>query len=283
MSEQSFVSCGRHIRGGFVERLVAGLSASLAHAADAEQVGAQRGLLQGLDPRAKLLLCLALILSGVLTHLLACLAFLFALTLVLALASQITVARLATQVWAGVLLFTGLVALPALVLTPGDALWQLPLLHWTITAQGLRSALFLVGRAETSASACLLLVLTTPWPQVLKALRSLGVPVVVVAVLGMTQRYVFVLLDAALQLFEARRSRLLGPLSGAAQRRLVTATAGVLLEKSIQLSGEVHLAMIARGYRGEIHLLTPFRARLRDGFVAVLALLLPLLAWGIGQ
>ena len=39
------------------------------------------------------------------------------------------------------------------------------------------------------------------------------------------------------------------------RRRLVAASAGVLLEKSLQVSGEVHTAMLARGFRGEIRLL----------------------------
>jgi cobalt/nickel transport system permease protein len=39
------------------------------------------------------------------------------------------------------------------------------------------------------------------------------------------------------------------------RRRLAAASAGVLLGKSLQLSGEVHTAMQARGFRGQVRLL----------------------------
>ena len=238
------------------------------------------GLLQGLDPRIKLIGALLLIISAVLTHSLAVLAGLFALALVLALSSHITAARLAQQVWFGVLVFTGVVALPALVVVPGSPVWQLPWLGWTVTQQGLRSAAFLLGRAETSATLALLLVASTPWPHVLKAMRTLGAPLVLVAILGMTHRYVFVLAQTAALLFEARRSRLVAPINGAQQRALATAAAGVVLGKAFALSSEVHLAMISRGYRGEVHLLDDFRTRARDWVALLLASTVPLLIVG---
>ncbi|MBS1208926.1 MAG: cbiQ [Proteobacteria bacterium] len=264
----------------FAEKLSRGLLQAMSRAFAAEALSERPGFLQGLDPRIKLIACLALIVSCVLTHSLLMLSGLFVLALLLALASQIPMARLCTQVWLGVLLFTGAIALPALVLVPGEALWQLPLLHGQITRQGLRSAAFLLGRAETSATFAVLLILSTPWPHVLKAMRSLGVPVVLVAILGMTHRYLFVLLHATTQLFEARRSRLVAAMKGAQQRRLAAAAAGVLLSKSLQLSTDVHLAMISRGYRGEIHLLDEFHTRPRDWGILLCALAVPaLILW----
>ena len=47
-------------------------------------------------------------------------------------------------------------------------------------------------------------------------------------------------------------------------RRVSARTAGVLLNKSMELSQEVYLAMLSRGFRGEIHLLTDFRMKVRD-------------------
>ena len=41
-------------------------------------------------------------------------------------------------------------------------------------------------------------------------------------------------------------------------------SAGVLLTRSLQLSGEVYLAMQARGFRGEVHVLDDFRMRAAD-------------------
>jgi energy-coupling factor transporter transmembrane protein EcfT len=57
-----------------------------------------------------------------------------------------------------------------------------------------------------------------------------------------------------------------GVLPPSERRRLASSVAGVLLSKSIQMSGEVHLAMRSRGFRGEIHLMQDFRARTTDWF-----------------
>lgn len=281
MSEQSFMHGGRPPRRRHIaERIAHSVVQTVEHALDAEAMGTRPGFLQGLDPRIKLIAFLALIISGVLTHSLTVLFALFLLALVLASSSHITAGRLCKQVWIGVLLFTGVIALPSIVVVPGSPLWEIPLVHWTVTHQGLRSAAFLVGRAETSATFAVLLILSTPWTHVLKAMRNLGVPVVVVAILGMTYRYIFLLLQTATQLFEARRSRIVAPMKGPQQRQMVTAAVGVLLGKAFQLSSEVHLAMISRGYRGEVHLLHEFCTRRRDWFALLLALTVPaLILW----
>ena len=264
-------------RQAFGESLAHRLTQAIEHALDAEVLASGGGFLQRLDPRVKVLGVLALIISGVQSHRLAVVAGLFVLALLLAAVSRIAVIRIFRPLWISVLLFTGAIALPALVVVPGDALWQLPLLGWTVTLQGLRSAAFLVVRAETSATLGLLLIATTPWSHVLKALRTLGVPRVVVAILAMTQRYIVVLLQNAVQIFAARRSRLVAPMSGAQQRQMACAAAGVLLAKAMALSGEVHLAMVSRGYRGEVHLLDEFRTRPRDWLALLGALCVPLL------
>lgn len=265
---------------GFPERLVRSLAQAMEHAAEAEALGARDGLLQGLDPRVKLASMAALVAGTVLTHSLATLAALFALALVLAAASGLATAPALRHMWLGVLLFTGVIALPALALVPGEPLWHLPPAGWPVTRQGLRSAAFLLGRAETSATLALLLVASTPWPHVLKAMRCLGVPVVLVAVLGMTHRYVFLLLHSAQQMFDARRSRVAAAMSAAQQRRLALSAAGVLLGKSLQLASDVHLAMVSRGYRGEVRLLDDFRTRPRDWAALAVAFALPaLIVW----
>ncbi len=127
----------------------------------------------------------------------------------------------------------------------------LPVLHWTITEQGLRSAAFLIGRAETAATFAALLVLTTSWPHVMKAMRALGVPVAVVAVLGMTHRYIFVLMTTGGADDGGAAGAPAWPLRPKDQRRLIAGSAGVLMSKTLAIAGDVHMAMIARGYRGK--------------------------------
>lgn len=260
--------------------MVHGLQQLMEHALDAEAQGTRQGLLQQLDPRIKLLSLLAALSATLLAHQLLSLLLLLGLAVLLARCSQISLRQLYRQAWLSVLLFSGTLALPALFLVPGETLLTLPLPGWHISRQGLLSAALLLGRAEVSATFALLLMLSTPWMHVLKAMRSLGVPVLLVALLGMTHRYVFVLLQTASQMFEARRSRMLAAPSGRMARQLVASSAGVLLGKAFQLSSDVHLAMVSRGYRGDIYLLHDFHLRKRDYAALLLALALPfLIVW----
>jgi cobalt ECF transporter T component CbiQ len=257
---------GRRQRGGaFLDRLAGGLVHAMDHALDADDLARRDGLLQRLDPRVKLAGLLGLIVVAVFVKSLAVLAGLFLVAVALALPSQVSLPRLAKQVWLKVLAFTILIALPALFLVPGVVVARLPLLSWPITLQGVRSAAFLLGRAETAATFALLLILTTPWPHVLKALRVFRAPIVLVAILGMTHRYIFVLLESASRMFEARRSRMVGPLSPRDRRRVATATAGVLLDKALRLGADVQSAMVSRGYRGDVRLIDDFHATPVDG------------------
>ena len=269
----------RKRRASFVERTIRGLAAAMERALYAEELAKADGLLQRLDPRVKVVGLLALVVAVALARNILVILGLFGVAITLALLSRVPIRTLAARVWIGALLFTGMLALPAIFITPGQVIYQLPLLGWTITAQGLSAAAYLITRVETAATLSLLLILCTPWAQVLKALRVLRVPVVFVVILGMTYRYIFLMLQTAQDMFESRQSRMVGRLSGADQRRLAGASVGVLLSKSIQLSSDVYLAMLSRGFRGEIYTLDDFRMQPQDwvaltGLLAVAALAL---------
>jgi cobalt/nickel transport system permease protein len=263
----------------FLERQIGSLHGVLDHALRSERLAPAPGLLQRFDARVRVIAMLVLIGLTVSAHSLGGLALLFALSVALALASRIAPTVLARGIWLNVAMFTGVLALPAIFLVPGEAVARLPALGWAVTRPGLESAGFLIGRAATAATFAALPVLVTPWPHLLKALRTLGLPAVLVAILAMTYRYIFVLLQTALDMFEARRSRQVGRLSGPELRRMRVADAGMLLSKSLHLADEVFLAMQSRGYRGEQHALIEFRLAAADwaalaGLAAIAALAL---------
>ncbi len=123
--------------------------------------------------------------------------------------------------------------------------------------------LFLLLRVETTLTLSLLIILTTLWTNVLKSLWVLGVPVVFIVILGMTYRFIFMLLHTAQDIFESRQSRTVGVLRGAEKRRLAAASVGVLLSKSFQ-SSEVYLAIQSRGFSGAVDTLDDFEMSTRD-------------------
>lgn len=258
----------------FLQKILNRIAKLIDFIDESESVAQQKGLLQTLDPRIKLICVLLLIFAGLMGKSLSFLLLLCFLLCLLARRSGVALRHL-WPVWRSVLLFTGIIALPALFLVPGQRVFSC----LSVTHQGLQSASFLLLRAELASSLCLLLVLTTPWPSLLKALRVLGAPVVLIALLGMTQRYIFLLLQNASQMFEARRCRLLAPMPARLQRAMIIDAAGVLLARTLLLSEEVHQAMLARGYRGEMLLLSRFRTRPMDWLLLCLSLLVFGLAW----
>jgi cobalt/nickel transport system permease protein len=251
-------------RLGFIERTIRHLLRTMQRVLFAEEVALSNGLLQALDPRVKLVGIGALIVGAIAVRRLWVLLALFGLSVLLAFLSHVSLRLLVSRIWLAVLAFTGVIAFPAIFLTPGQAMFRLPILLWPVTAQGLTGAAFLLLRAETAATLSLLLILCTLWNQLLRALRFFGVPAMVVVMITMTYRYIFLLLETAHSMFESRQTRLVGRLAPADQRRFAAASVGVLLDKAFQLSGEVHTAMLARGFRGEARLLDDLRMKESD-------------------
>lgn len=273
---------GKNSRGA-VERSLSSFVSALDHAFYAEELARKNGLLQKLDPRVKIAAVVPLIMMAVLARRLWVVVALLVVAIAIALLSNVPISTLTRRVWLGVLTFTGVISLPALFLTPGRAIYTLPLVGWTLTAQGLRAATFLIMRAETAATLSVLVVLCTPWSKILKALRVFRLPVVVVVTLGMTYRYIFLLLRTAQDMFTSRKSRMVGRLDGREQRRAATASAGVLMSKTMQLGDDVYLAMRSRGFQGEVYLLDEFRTGWLDWVMLVFFITVAGLAFWFGR
>ena len=267
----------------FIESTLRGFARAFSRALISERAANQRGLLQWMDPRVRVIGILALVISVVVCRKLTVIAMVMALAIVIALASRLSLRTLATRVWLVVFGFTGLIALPALFVTPGKRTLILPGMHLSTSAQGVHTASLLVLRVETAATLTTVLVLCTPWACILKALRSMRLPADIVTMLAMTHRYVFLLIETANHMFESRQSRTVGRLTGPEKRRMTARTAGVLLSKSIDLSHEVYLAMLSRGFDGEVRLLNDFRLRATDYFAVTAFMITGCLAIWMGR
>ena len=232
-----------------------------------------------MDARIKIISTLLVLIVVGLSRSLAVIAGLYAVLILAGWASAVPLGVWVRRVWLVLPFFTALIAIPALFLTPGPPLLALPL-GVRVTQSGVTTALFLLLRVGTSVTAAVLLVLTTPWNTVLKALGALRVPDVLVLILGMTYRYIYLFLRLAGDLFLARKSRLLRRMDGRAGRELVASSAGVLLSRSLQMSSEVYLAMESRGFRRTPRTMDSFRMRRQDWvFAAAVVLVCGAAAW----
>jgi cobalt ECF transporter T component CbiQ len=256
---------GKRRKGSYIEKTLRGSAGLLRQVMFSDDVARQEGFLQRVDPRAKVIGFLGLLVAASFVHnpwmLLAC----YLATLLLAAVSGLPVLFFIKRVWLFIPIFTGIVVLPATLslVTPGEIV--LTLWHWNghaegFTAQGLRSAAVLVLRVAGSVSLVVLLTLTTPWSRLLAGLRGLGVPKMFILVIGMAYRYLFHLLTSVIDMYEARKARSIGKQAHDKHaRRFVASTAGALIGKSHYLAEEVHQAMTARGFRGDIKVLDSFR------------------------
>jgi cobalt/nickel transport system permease protein len=282
---------GRHAADGHVgwlEHSVAGISGSIERAVFTEELARQPGWLQQVDPRAKVAMFLTTAVAASASTSLTVLVALYGAILLVAWASRLPFDFFVKRVWLGIPLFAGIVVVPSLFLVPGPRLAEVAIgpLQIGVSAPGVWTAIVFVARVGVNVSLAILLVLTTPWADLLKSLHALKVPQVFILVLSMSYRYIFLFLHTLNGMFEARKSRVVARLGGGEDRRWITRSMGALMSRSFKMSNDVYAAMLARGFSGEIRTYSRFRMRGLDwlslaGALAVAALTVPMgrLVW----
>lgn len=138
-------------------------------------------------------------------------------------------------------------------------------------------AVMLVVKSYLSAAAALLLVSTTPLPELLRGLEMLGAPPFLVMVAQFLYRYLFVISEEAQNMRAAAASRGATLRSLAARGARFRAAAGalaVLFARSYARAGDIHRAMLARGFEGRFHLPSARRFNRADAVFLLAALLL---------
>lgn len=152
-------------------------------------------------------------------------------------------------------------AIPLVFTRPGDPVFELPLTGWTASAEGIRAVATIMARAWIAVLTAVILVATTPAVELLRALRSLRVPALLISTISFAYRYLYVVGDEAQRMIRARDSRS-ATIPGARAGRSVAWRAGVagrmvgsLFVRSLERSERVYAAMQARGYHGELRFL----------------------------
>lgn len=172
----------------------------------------------------------------------------------LALFSGMTCGMLLRRI-AMVLPFTGfmLAFLPFMV--PGDVAFSINMGYFTLeaSAQGMDRAAILSLRVLSAVMAVSVLSATTPFPELMQALRGLRVPDVFVQLLEFTIRYFHVLSDEVQRMKVARKSRCFETgRSLPSLRTYITLgqLVGVLFVRSWDRGERIYRAMLSRGYPG---------------------------------
>ena len=278
-----------HGKKGFVGKTIDGIFGFLEEAFVSESNSRRRGLLQSLDPRAKLISILAVIFATSLIGDLRVLVFIYVLTLIFAYLSKIEVGFFIKRVWLFIPVFAGIIALPMIfnIFLPGDPLFQVAYLgpgahlgpltlpeSIFITRQGLNAAVIFTMRVATCVSAVVLLFITTPQQVLFKSLRTVGVPKLYVLTLEMAYRYIFLLMDLVRELYVAKKARTIRARGMFDEQKWVGGRMGYTLIRSLDMSEKVHMAMMSRGFSGDVHIMQEFKMQNRDYIAGATAITL---------
>jgi cobalt/nickel transport system permease protein len=257
--------------------------------------------IHALDARVKFMLTVAFILTTSLTPIAAWPVYilLFAIILSVEILSGLGVGYVLKR--AALALPFALAALPVIFTIQGQTLFTLPLGTWTLTAsvEGLERFVSVALKSWLSVQAAIVLAASTQFPELLQAMRAVGIPRLLVAMFGLMWRYLFVLVDEALRLMRARAARsgqsgVTGPStrlragsrsggSVAWRARVTGGMAGNLFLRAFERSDRIYVAMLSRGYNGEVRTL-PLPSLTGAGWLVLaagLAILGLLLIFGI--
>lgn len=122
------------------------------------------------------------------------------------------------------------------------------------------------------ASATIWLISTTPFNSLLRGVRMMGAPIILVDLLALIYRYIFVLVSEAMHLKRAAAARGYRP-RWLAQAILIGRLIGRLFVRSYERAERIYDAMVLRGFTGQLPISKPLSFHLRDA--ATLILLFP--------
>lgn len=236
--------------------------------------------LHSLDPRVKVIVTLAFIVSNALLPDGAWVAFglawLFVIfaTLMSSLGIGFTFKR------SFIAFPFALAAITVLFSIPGQPVTSFRFLMWdlTITDAGLLRFVSIVIRSWLSVQMAILLVAVTEFPKIIHALTHLRVPAIITVIISFLYRYLFVLTDEVMRMLRARQARSaaapgIRPGGGVAWRaRIAGNMAGQLFLRSYERSDRIYNAMLSRGYKGELMTLHPHHYHRSDVLIGVLSI-----------
>ncbi len=263
----------------FVEKTLVEIAGMMERSIFSEKYASTRGFLQRIDPRIKLITILLIIVTTSFVWKTEIILGIYAFTLLFAYLSRVDLFFFIKRVWLFIPIFSGMIAFPAIfnIVTPGEPLvtfvqfdstvrfWVFQFTEISITKEGTFGALLFISRVATSVSLIVLLTLTTRWADIMKSLRTLGVPQIFVLILSMTYQYIFLLVRIVQEMHLAKKSRTIKTdrtRDGIKkEQNWVASRIGTVLMKSYKMSDEIHSAMVSRGFHEEIKSHETFKIR----------------------
>ena len=219
-----------------------------------EDLSGKKGVMQAINPIAKLVAIIGMIIASLLITNLSYLLAICVVPLVLAAASRIPFEHFLSRT-ALIPLFAAAISIPVLFLTAGSPVWAASLggINLAVTTEGLsRFAVFSV-RVWFCVATLTLLILSTGFEKTLKLLSTLRVPTLIVQLFSLTYRYFFVSIEEAQSVLIAKEARTYVHKRSLNLQSLkdLGAIIASLFIRTYERSERVYLAMKARGFQIE--------------------------------
>lgn len=282
---------GRGTGGGnfrFLEKTTRNMASLIVTSMRQGNLSRREGFMQGLDARVKVVFLVGYVILVSLTHGVDIQLGISVFVLSFFILSRINLWRVYSRIAGLTFLFGFLVFLPASlnVFAPGQivfTLLQFEQAHdWWIyhiprqigfTSEGLWMVARITCKVFNSISLTILLTSTTPFEQVIKALKVLRVPDIFLLTLTLSFQYIFIFSQTILETYQALRMRWWERGAGAEARAILSGRMGYLFRKSWDKYEAVYHSMIARGYTGSVSLYYGKKLNRADYLFLLIALL----------
>jgi len=142
-----------------------------------------------------------------------------------------------------------------------------------LTRQGVEGVVMLCLRVMNSLTISLLVIHTTPFHKIIKALQVFRVPDTFLLIITLSYKYIFVFAKTVENMYLARKSRLVGMVRNDEARMWIAGRIVFMFRKTMARYEEVFRAMVARGFTEEVRFSDFGAVTRRDGIAGCLFLL----------
>jgi cobalt ECF transporter T component CbiQ len=288
-SSKPFEVKGRGLGTSFLEKGASHLAEIIKSSYSHWDYASQNGFFQRIDARIKVFFFLFFIIIVSLKKEIGPEVLIGVFILFLAGTSRLPIFRLYKKILFLSFLFGFLISLPSAfnLVAKGEVI--LPVFHLTepytfwiyqipeeigITREGLNGVAMLTLRVMNSLSLVFLILYTTPFPEIMKALKMLKIPDGLLIITTLAYRTFFLFAKAAEEMHLAKKSRRIGRLSRGEARKWVAGRIAFIFGKTRRRSEEIFQAMVSRGFSDSMKIYGFKKLTPKDGSVGLSLLLI---------
>jgi len=260
---------GRASRSSYIEKGIRLLSEMITRGYLNVNQESGKGFFQKLDPRVKVIFLIFFVVTVSLKRHIFPEAVIAVFVFLMVASSRINLVQFYKKIVGLTFVFGFLVVFPSAfnIVTPGELI--LPIIHLSqphefmiynipgeigLTRQGIDGVMMLCLRMMNSLAISLLVIYTTPFHRIIKALQVFRVPQALVLIITLSYKYIFIFAKTIEGMYFARKSRFVGMARGDEARTWVAGRIAHIFRKAMSRYEEVFRAMAARGFAEEVRL-----------------------------